>query len=317
MANKMTVGLALACAGLAASFGYAWHALGQEREHSAQETAARERAEGRIRDLEQRLGRSSGEFARQPSSAGFGSRAAQASTDGHSGVATLTDALKDRRIGSDDHPAVFRGGPEEFNRRRDEMIEALGLTPRQADALDQIMRARADKMRQLLTQNNGSFDPKAMNQMRFDTDQELQQALGDKYSDYQNYVADMQAEARVEQLGRRLQNSGQAGLTTSQQQQVLDVMTQERAQEPMPTSTQYPDAQQLADARSAWQTDYEKRVSSQLSSVLNSEQMTVYSTTPVRRGPGFAGGFTPGQGPRTTTPTTPGTTTTATTPRRQ
>jgi hypothetical protein len=98
----------------------------------------------------------------------------------------------------------------------------------------------------------------------------------DKAEQFEDYQKSMPARHEFDMLARQLEGSD-AALSAEQSKKLLDVYIAERNRVPMPEYSPDMDQAEYAQNVSAWQEDYQRRVSDQATGILNTTQQTAYN----------------------------------------
>jgi hypothetical protein len=286
MRSNVTFTLGILCAGLAVGGGYSLHLLDVEKDLTASESAARSQAEARVKELQTQLAtlkinysapRQDGApaVAAGPTnySAAYQSERAQGSPYGR---------FQRREMGG----MGGMPGMQRFPGLNPDLIKALRLSEADAAKLTKIFEDRQAKIRQMAERGEGGpFDPKAMEALQAQTDQQVHDLLGDdKFQQYQDYRKDMQEHMRVTQLDQRLTDSGQSTLSQAQQEQLFGVLKQEKGTIPAPTPASYGSRADFNAAMTDWRNAYDQRVQDRVAGLLTPEQLAAFKE--VRRPPG-------------------------------
>ncbi len=280
MRSRIEIGLGVVCLALAGGVAVLWREVDAQREAGIIAEAARDEATAQVRNLTARLDN----LESRQSYTGFapGNPANARSSPGAapidiSGLAPSSNAAGDPG-GSG---AQLQGGPRGANRH---LISTLKLQAQDAEKLRQLLEQRQAQSRQLARQNDGAPDRKRMNELQQETDRQVRALLGDsKYEEYQDYFRHVQEHMRVSQLERRLQDTGRTALSAHQQSQLFDILREEKALIPAPQRESFATPQQYRAAERDWQDNFEQRITARASSLLSSEQLSVFSTPRRRR----------------------------------
>ncbi len=282
------LGLIVAAGAFGASSLYLWNELNAERTRADELSARGEQLNARIAELE----KARTQFAQQ--------RLASANTFGGASMMQggpgrpPPDAVAD---GKPDGP----GEPRWANR----------MTPERSDAMKKMMRVQmrannkrlyadvgnqlglskdqANKLVDLLTdQSVEDFGQRreardsneahtAWEELQRQQKAELTDLLGaDKVASLEEYQKTLPARQEVEMLSRQLEGYD-APLTDDQRKRLVTVISEERERVPMPQFTEGADAEEYRAARVAWEQDYNQRVNSAASSVLNTQQASAFT----------------------------------------
>jgi len=286
MRSNVTFILGILCAGLAVGGVYSLHLLDVEKELMASESAARSQAEARVKELQTQLAALKINYStpRQDSA-----------TAGAASPTNYSAAIESERSQGSPYGRFQRremggmGGMPGMQRApglNPDLIKALRLSEADAAKLTKIFEDRQAKMRQMAERSEGGpFDPKAMEALQAQTDQQVHDLLGDdKFQEYQDYRKDMQEHMRVAQLDKHLTDSGQSTLSQAQQEQLFGVLKQEKNTIPAPTVASYGSRADFNTAMTDWRNAYDQRVQDRVAGLLTPEQLAAFKE--VRRPPG-------------------------------
>ena len=280
MRSKLTLVLGILCCCLAVSSIVLWREWTAQVESTTAATTARAESEARNRQLTAQLtalrrGSADPEGAPRNDARALesGSSAAPGDPANTERPTPYPEAFGFGGPGGRGPPGMqgMRGG----NRN---LIANLHLNETEAEKLNRLLNERQAQARQIGQQNGGPPDRKVMAEFRKETDRQVQSLLGDsKYGEYEDYFRNVEEHMRVAQLERRMQETGMSALSGAQQTQLFDLLREEKALIPAPVREAYATAQQYRAAENAWEADYEQRISARASSLLSSEQLTLFS----------------------------------------
>jgi hypothetical protein len=154
----------------------------------------------------------------------------------------------------------------------------LGLTKDQANKLIDLL---TDQQASSFGQHREAKDADEARSLWEETQRqqkaELTDLIGaDKVESLEEYQKSLPARQEVEMLARQL-DGYDAPLTDDQRKRLVAVMSEERERVPMPAYTEGTDLDEYRKTRLAWEQDYNQRVGAQATSILNTQQSSVYS----------------------------------------
>jgi hypothetical protein len=152
----------------------------------------------------------------------------------------------------------------------------LGLTDQQTSALLELL---TDQQAQGF-RDARNLDPEQARDywetQRARQKSELEELLGSKAADFEEYQKSMPARSELSNLTQQLA-SAETPLTDSQKTRMLDAFIEERDRIPMPTHPEGTSDEVVAKAYNEWQADYEKRMADQARGILTAEQLSTYN----------------------------------------
>jgi hypothetical protein len=156
--------------------------------------------------------------------------------------------------------------------------DKLGLNKEEAGKLVDLL---TEQQLEGFGQLRAAEDPAAARRMADEIHREQQAAISDligadKAQSLQEYQESLPARQEFDMLSRQLEGND-VTLTADQSKRLLAVYVDERKRIPMPEYVPGTDSAEYSKQLSAWQEDYNKRVSSEASSILNTDQLTAYN----------------------------------------
>jgi hypothetical protein len=282
------LGLVVATVAFGGSSVYLWQQLQEERARSEQVAEVSRRLNARIAELEkarfqlqgQRF--ANGAFMRGELGPGgpVGPPPAAAppgETKADAGGETAYTTLRPDR--SPAFQNMMRSQIRANNKRLYRDIgDKLGLNKEEAGKLIDLL---TDQQLEGFGQLRAVDDPAAARRMADEIHREQQAAISDligadKAQSLQEYQESIPARQEFDMLARQLEGND-VTLTADQSKRLLAVYVDERKRVPMPEYVQGTDTAEYGKQLSAWQEDYNKRVSSEASTILNTEQLTAYN----------------------------------------
>jgi hypothetical protein len=98
----------------------------------------------------------------------------------------------------------------------------------------------------------------------------------DKAQSLEEYQQSLPARQEAEMLARQL-DGADAPLSEEQQKRLMAVLLEERKRTPAPRMGEFTSPQEQSKAFSAWQTEYNENVASQVRSILDTDQLAAYN----------------------------------------
>jgi len=281
------LGLIVAAGAFGASSLYLWNELSAERARADELVAKSELLNARIAELE----RSRTQFAQQ--------RLASANTFGGASIMQggpdrpLAAAVEDGKPGPGEVRWNMRPSPERSEAMKKMMRAQIRANNKHlyADVGSQLglSKDQANKLVDLLTdQSVAAFGQRreardaneaqtSWEELQRQQKTELTDLLGaDKVASLEEYQKTLPARQEVDMFSRQLEGYD-APLTDDQRKRLITVFAEERDRVPAPQYTDGTDMEEYRKARVAWEQDYNERVSSQASSILNTQQASVYT----------------------------------------
>jgi hypothetical protein len=282
------LGLAVGAVAFASSSIYLWQQLRVEREHAAQVELTTQELKARVAELE----KTRNDFAqrRVASSAGFVSGSFRS---GESVVLPPPPPSVTAKSGEPEQPVwtVHRQEPSPAMKKMMRNQMRASNKRLYADVGDKLRlnKDTTNKLIDLITEQQAGGinffvpgdDPaeaaRHSEQAARDNEMAINDLIGpDKAMALKEYQETIPARMDVENLVRQLENN-ELQVSDEQRKKLIDVYIEERARVPYPQPYDGIDPEAFGKSMTAWQDDYEKRVSTEASRILDSAQLAAYN----------------------------------------